>query len=357
MKPETSVVVDVRAVDVGYFSVKLTFGRKVLSGIPSIAVNHFPSLAPRLSQGMSPQSALNSRPNGSLVEVDGVEYFVGRDVNLFSSGQEPRDVLPDYCLSSKYLALVRGAMHYMWLDAGSPGELVIKHLVLGLPLTTYQEHRERLQSRVIGEHLLPDATQADSYRRITVENCSVIVQPQGALVNYGNLNRRIYEDHFSMVVDAGGGTLDWFVTRGRSPNWQRSGAYNRSMLACSYAVTDKIDRGWRDNFDVIERIDRAICEKRESFTVSGRSYRLSDYESDITAVLKESVDRMQAKVVSFDGLDTILFTGGGGALFYEYFRNRFPHLIHIMHIDEEPLYSNVKGFQLAGEILSRPKLT
>ncbi|GAB3497609.1 hypothetical protein GCM10027399_21810 [Curvibacter fontanus] len=160
-----------------------------------------------------------------------------------------------------------------------------------------------------------------------------------------------------MVVDAGGGTLDWFVTRGRSPNWQRSGAYNKSMLACSYAVADKIDRGWRDNFDVIERIDRAICEKRESFTVSGRSYRLTDYESDITAILKESVDRMQAKVVSFDGLDTILFTGGGGALFYEYFRNRFPHLIHIMHIDEEPVYSNVKGFQLAGEILSRPKLT
>lgn len=356
MKSEAAVVVDVRAIDVGYFSVKFTFGRKVINGVPAIAVNQFPSLAPRLSQGMSPQTVLNSRPNGSLVEVDGVEYFVGRDANLFSSGQEPRDVLPDYCLSSKYLSLARRAMHYMWLDEGGPGELVIKHLVLGLPLTTYKEHREKLQSRLLGEHLLPDMTQPGSFRRITVENCSVIVQPQGALVSYGNANRHIFEDHWSMVVDAGGGTLDWFVTRGRSPNWQRSGAYNKSMLACAYAVADKIDRGWRDNFDVVERIDRAISDKRESFSVTGRSYVLADYEPEIIAVLKESVDRMQAKVGSFDGMDTILFSGGGSAVFYDYFRNRFPNLAHIMHIDEEPVFSNVKGFQLAGEILSRPKL-
>lgn len=356
MKSDAAVVVDVRAIDVGYFSVKFTFGRKVINGVPAIAVNHFPSLAPRLAQGMSPQTVLNGSPNGVLVEVDGVEYFVGRDVNLFCSGQEPRDVLPDYCLSSKYLALLRGAMHHMWIDAGGPAELIIKHLVVGLPLTTYQEFRQTLQARVIGEHLIPDIAKAGSYRRISVEHCSVIVQPQGALVNFGNVNRHIYEDHWSLVIDAGGGTLDWFVTRGRSPNWQRSGSYNRSMLACSYAVADKIDRSWRDNFDVIERIDRAICEKRRSFTVSGKSYCLADYESDIIAILKESVDRVQAKVVSFDGLDTILFAGGGSAVFYDYFRSRFPNLTHIMHIDEEPVYSNVKGFQLAGEILSRPKL-
>ena len=37
MKPETPVVVDVRAVDVGYFSTKLTLGRKLGGNASTIA--------------------------------------------------------------------------------------------------------------------------------------------------------------------------------------------------------------------------------------------------------------------------------------------------------------------------------
>ncbi len=93
MKPESPVTVDVRAIDVGYFSTKLTLGRKLVGDNSTIATTLFPSLAPRLPANMSLQTALHGKPDGSVVNVDDVNYFVGRDASLYSSGREPREVL------------------------------------------------------------------------------------------------------------------------------------------------------------------------------------------------------------------------------------------------------------------------
>lgn len=354
MKSDATVTVDVRAIDVGYFSTKLSLGRVIGPGGMSVATHIFPSLAPRLPAGMSPKSALNGRPDGTVVNVDGVDYFVGRDAVLFSSGREPRSVLPDYCLSDKYMALMRGAFHYISKHEGNPAELVIRHLVVGLPLNTYAEYQARLQARLLqGEHLLPDPAHPESVRRVTVERVSVIVQPQGALVNYSLNNSSVFDEaSWSLVVDAGGGTLDWFLARGRQPNWQRSGAYSKSMLACSYAVADRINSTWRDNYEIIDRIDTALRKRAESFTTGGTTYYLAEHQPAIDAVLTESVDKMVAKVESLDNLDTILFTGGGAPVFYEFMQRAFPGQAKMMHMDIDPVYANVRGFQVAGEFMT-----
>jgi len=354
MKSDASKVVDVRAIDVGYFSTKLTLGRKSVGNSNLIATAMFPSLAPRLPAGLSPQTALQSKPDGAVVNVDEVNYFAGRDAILFSSGCEPREVLSDYCQTAKYMALLRGALHYINEDAGGCSELVIRHLVLGLPLNTFGQHKDMLSSRVQGEHLLPDARAAGAMRRVTIERASVIVQPQGALVNYGVDHSKVFKQGWVLVVDAGGGTLDWYVARGRLPNWQRSGAYSKSMLACAYAVADRINPSWRDNFEIIERIDKAIREGAPSFTTAGETYHISQYASAIESVLKESTDKMEAKLGSLDNLDMILFTGGGARVFHDYMSKRYGKLAKIMCVDEDPVFSNVKGFHLAGEIMSMP---
>lgn len=354
MKSDATVTVDVRAIDVGYFSTKLSLGRVIGPGGMSVATHIFPSLAPRLPAGMSPKSALNNRPDGTVVNVDGVDYFVGRDAVLYSSGREPREVLPDYCLSDKYMALVRGAFHYMAKHEGNPAELVIRHLVVGLPLSTYAEYQPRLQARLLqGDHLLPDPAHPESLRRVTVERVSVIVQPQGALVNFSLYNSSVFDEgRWSLVVDAGGGTLDWFLTRGRQPNWQRSGAYSKSMLACSYAVSDRINPTWRDNYEIIDRIDTALRTRAESFTTGAKTYSLAEHQPAIDAVLKESVAKMIAKVESLDNLDRVLFTGGGAPLFYDFMKRTYPGRADLMHMDIDPVFANVRGFQVAGEYMS-----
>lgn len=355
MHPVTApTVVDVRAADIGHFSVKLTLGRKLVGNTSVISTALFPSLAPRLPAGMSPQIVGQSKPDGTAITLDDVNYFVGRDAILYSSGREPREVLSDYSKTDKYMALLQGAMHYMHQDANAKSDMVIRHLVMGLPLTTFGDNREQLIQRAQGEHLLPDPNQPGAFRRITVEKASVIVQPQGALVNYGVNNSRVFQDGWVLVVDPGGGTLDWFVARGRQPNWQRSGAYPKSMLACAYAVADKINPTWRDNFEIIERIDQAIRENAPSFTTGGQTYALSGFASAIESVLKEAVDKMESRLGSLDNLDVILFTGGGARIFYEYMMKRFPKLAKIMFMDDDSVYANVKGFHVAGEIMSSP---
>jgi plasmid segregation protein ParM len=355
LNQETTVTVDVRAIDVGYFSTKLTLGRKLAGDTSMIATTLFPSLAPRLPATMSLQTALHGRPDGSVVNVDDVNYFVGRDACLYSSGREPREVLPDYCMTDKYQALMRGALQYIAQDAKAKSELVIRHLVLGLPLNTFGDNRDKLAARATGEHLLPDPASPGSMRRVTVQKASVIVQPQGALVSYGAMHTQVFKDGWVLVVDPGGGTLDWYVARGRLPNWQRSGAYPKSMLACAYAVADRIDPTWRDNFEIIERIDRAIRENASSFTTAGNVYDLGPFAGVIEAVLKESTDKMVARLGSMDNLDLILFTGGGAKVYYEFFRSRYPKLANILCMDEDPVFSNVKGFHVAGEIMSASK--
>lgn len=348
-------VVDVRAMDVGYFSVKLSLGRKLVDGDSVIHTGLFPSLAPRLPSGMSLETAMKSKTDGCVVNVNGVSYYVGRDAILYSSGREPRAVLPNYSNTDKYRALFLGGLHYIAQDVGVKGDLILKHLVLGLPLNNYANHYIALTKMAEGTHELPDPRNSNAVRCITVQSVSVVVQPQGALTNYAVQNQTEARDGWTLVVDPGGGTLDWFVSRGRQPNWQRSGAYPKSMLECSYAVADAIDRTWRDNFEIIERIDRAIREGAPSVKTAGRTHELARYASAIEAVVKEATDKMVAGLGSMDNLDRILFTGGGARLFYEYMVVNYPDHKNIMHIDNESVFANVKGFQLVGEFLTACK--
>jgi len=350
MKADTPVTVDVRAIDVGYFSTKLTLGRKLTGDSSSIATAIFPSLAPRLSAGMGRSLALSGKTDGYVVDVGGASYFVGQDVTLHCSGREPREILDDYSRTDKYKALLLGAFNNIADDANAGHELVIRQLVLGLPMNTFAENRDALRDEATGEHHLPDTKSPGAFRRVTVLKTTVIVQPQGALLNNARHDSRL-GDGWAVIVDAGGGTLDWYVARGRQPNWNRSGAHPKSMIACANAVADRINPVWRDNFEIIERIDKAIRAKAPTFQTGGRTYELATYVKDIEDVLRESTTKLISSVGSLDSIDRIIFTGGGAVVYYDYFRQQFPQYETSMLIDADPVFSNVRGFQLAGEML------
>lgn len=355
MKPEAPTVVAVRAIDVGYFSTKYSLGRRMAGASAVISTNLFPSLVPvSKTGGNKPKSVLQKQPDGAEIDVNGVKYYVGSDVVTSTSGREPRPVLTNYCLTDPYLALIRGALHYIARDAGAEKELVIKNLILGLPLNTLASHAEPLSSRVTGEHLLPAADGGDGMRRVTIEKVTVIAQPQGALAHYGVRNHAVFNDSWSLVIDAGGGTLDWYVANGRTPVWNQSGAYPKSMLACAHAVVDRINPAWKTSYVIMDRIDKAIRTRADSFTTAGETYKLADHWPSIEKVLKESIDQMEASIEEMDSLDVILFTGGGAPVFYDYMARRYPKLAKIMHIDTDPVFSNVKGFHLVGEVIAAP---
>lgn len=224
--------------------------------------------------------------------------------------------------------------------------------MLGLPLNPFHKYKDALIARARGEHILGVSSSSGivGHRRVTVERVQVIVQPQGALINFGLQNRQTSQDGWALVVDPGGGTLDWYLSRGRMPNWQRSGAYPKSMLACANAVADRINGNWKNQFEIIERIDEAIRCGSGSFRVGGREYPMADYAQTVDAVVRESVNYMMSVVGATDNLDHVLLTGGGARLFHDHLLANYPALEPILRVDDGAVYSNVKGFQVAGEL-------
>lgn len=344
-----TVRVGARAIDVGYYNVKYSMGRSIHAGQTVINTGLMPSLAPRLSSHITMQSPGTMAADGCIIEIDGVRYFVGRGAVFNSSGVEPRPILPDYALSDKYLALARGALNYMAQAEGAPSELIIEHLVVGLPLNTFTQYKDALQRRTKGEHIITLPGDV-GHRRITVEDVTVLVQPQGALINF-NAQTRGQPEGWLLVVDPGGGTLDWFLTKGRQPNWQRSGAYSKAMLACATAVCDRINTDWKNQFEIVERVDEAIRSKAQTFKVGPTIYELKDYWQTVESVLDESIRYMLGVVGATDNLDRILLTGGGATVYFNHMQQNYPRLAALVHMDSDPVFSNVRGFQVVSEMM------
>lgn len=341
------VTVGVRAIDVGYFNVKYTKGRKRKGDANVIDVGMFPSLAPKDRTGKFIDS---DAPRGDMlpVSVDGLTYLVGPGSAGQIAGAEPRPIEEDYATTAKYHALTLGALHYMAVDAGADGDFAIEMLVVGLPLNTWARHKDFLRDRLIGEHRTGDRA---SSRRMVVKNVHVMVQPQGTMVNFGAVNKNM--EGWSLVVDPGGGTLDWYMAEDGRPNWGLCGAYPKAMLQCAYAVADAIKEGWRHDFRVVQEIDKAIRSGAASFMLGSREYGLAEYRPVIEDVLRESVQAMLTKTGPLDPVRRILLTGGGAAVYRDYLQRVVPDMAHAMEIDPDPVYSNVRGFQINGEVRNR----
>lgn len=346
------VEVAVRALDVGYFNTKYTLGRALRGDQSPIQVSLFPSLAPALADTDMVGASSTAEANVCLVRVNGVAYAVGPGALTLTGGSEPRSIESNYCMTDKYHALTLGALDYMAAAAGASLEFVIGTLVVGLPLNTYLQFSDALAQRLTAEHII-ESRLGKIRRRVTVKQVEVMVQPHGALVHFGCQRSAASLAGWNLVLDPGGGTLDWFMSNGEQPAWKRSGAYPKSMLHCAYAVADSINSGWRHQVEIVEAIDQALRTNSLTFAVGPHSFEVAKYRSAVDAVLGEAVRVMTARTGPLDAVRRILLTGGGAGVLREYLLRTMPELEPAMEVEEDAVYSNVRGFHAAGEIIAR----
>ncbi|QHE75484.1 ParM/StbA family protein [Hydrogenophaga sp. PBL-H3] len=353
MKREAQMItVPARAIDVGYANTKFTCERKRVQGQNIIRAGLFPSITGQLQPGASFLHAPGTLgADGCITDVDGVQHFAGLGVTMHLRGIQPRHVMADYCTSPPYLALVHGALHYMLEDEGNPKEMEIEHLTVGLPLNNFDTYRARLIDVVRGRHAIFSPDPNVGLRHVTVMDASVIVQPLGSLYYYGLVNSDFDTSGWNLVIDVGGGTIDFLVAFDKAPNYVRSGAHPESMLACSTAVAKAINPNLQSQFGVVQAIDTAIRDGSESVLIAGEEFEMANYKGVITEVLRRGYEAMLNTVGALEDFQNILICGGGGAVFYDFLCEHYPALRRRLRNGADSTFSNVRGFHVVSEFM------
>jgi plasmid segregation protein ParM len=229
-------------------------------------------------------------------------------------------------------------------------------LVLGLPLNTFGALQHTLAERVRGRHPVPAfaigapgrAAGLPTHSEVLVREVYLLPQPLGALFDHAIQQGQFAKLHSqtSLMIDVGFFTFDWLFSHGVKPIAARSGAVNGGMSAILGVIAAGLGKEFGAQITNLKRLDEALR--------TGSSLRLFGQDRDITrhiaageAKAREFVAAMANKVGDGADVDNIILCGGGAHFFRDLVREKYAR--HDVVIAREPVFANLRGFQLAGE--------
>ena len=319
----------VRAIDVGFGNTK--YVRVSQDGRVECA--HFASIAYDSAHDSSGDGIGSSRRT-VCVPVGGIWYEVGPDVALAADGFVGRNHHDDYIRTQEYRAFTAGALHFMKVDH-------VDLLVLGLPVSQYMNRRAELQKAMTGTF------DVGRKRKVEVRRVLVVAQPQGAMYAvFGDQANANLRQGRTLVIDAGSRTFDWLVTLDSRVVGKMSHSINRGVHDMLTKIAAAISSETGRDYQNLEAIDKALRE-RKPLRAYQRSIDLKKYDKMIEKIAEQGAAAIHKCLGSTDDLEHIVVAGGGMHLYRATFRRKFPE-VKMSEVDE-PLYANVKGFQLMGE--------
>lgn len=342
--------VNIKSIDLGYGNTKLAGARTEFKHeIPAML---FPSRSivakdKDLSMGMTKGS------DTIKVRVGDIDYLVGKDiVKEQGTYEESQQLNDDYSASAPYMARMLGAFHYMIKMDPKPLQdhvYTIDYLMLGLPVSTYRMKgvKEALAERMTGEFTIPGGI------TVKVKKAIVMAQPTGAFMEYAIKNNMLetVNEQTSLIVDVGYLTFDWLTSNGMKPNGTRSDSAKYGMHAVIQAIAEESKRveGWgKADVDMLVRILDGHYRDGRPYNVYGKDYDVSKYKHAAFPIINDAVAKLWKSVGDGIDIQNIVMAGGGAALFKEVMEEKYPH--HDIHLLDDPVFSNVRGFQLYGEV-------
>jgi len=322
----------VKAVDVGYGNVKICHGE---TDNEEMLCSHFPSIA-KAHTGIDRGASVMTKRD--LIEVESGEsiYMVGKDSIDTLSARDDRiaHLQTNYIDTPQYLALYRGALAYM-------NEENIDLLVSGLPVNNYAQDKARMRELLMGNHKYQNG------KSVTVKDVWVIPQPVGGFIDFFmNNNDDINLDEImSLTLDVGYYTLDWLTCRGLKMNEERSSSTPGGMSLILEKLTQLIAVDRKDSFSNIGMVDAGI-QKGFKTRIQGVEYDFSHLIPKMEDHITTAIQSVVRSVGSLDDIDVILLVGGGAKCYQGIFEKVLGREIIV---PDSSIYSNVKGFYLAGK--------
>ena len=320
----------VRAVDVGSGNTKFVTG---IAG-NEIRCASFPSVA-YPSSGETPHWPASERRKTVCIPVGPLFYEVGPDVGLAADTFRAKQLHDEYTESPEYMALLRGALCMMKVSH-------IDLLIVGLPVALFSLKKSALEKTMAGEH------QIGGGKTVTVAKAMAVAQPQGALVHYAAEHKKMATigTEQSLVIDPGSRTFDWLVTRGMRLVQKQSHSINRGMSDVLRLLAAEISKDVGSPYRDYDAIDLAL-RSGKSPVIFQKPYDMGRHLPLAESVAQQAVSTMRQWIETPESLQNIILVGGGAFLFKKAVKAAFPK--HRIHEVKEPMFANVRGFQLAGQ--------
>jgi plasmid segregation protein ParM len=319
----------VRAVDVGFGNTKYVTG----GAGDDIRCACFPSVAYPSARDLSTVPAAERRKTVA-VPIDGLFYEVGPEVSLAAESFRATQLHDRYTETPEYAALLRGALGMMKVGA-------IDLLVVGLPVAALSAKKAALEKAMTGKH------EVGGGRTVTVRKALAVAQPQGALVYYASLHQKLkaIEQEQSLIIDPGARTFDWLVAKGMRLVQKKSHSLNRGMFDVLQAIAAEISADIGTPYRDFDAIDLAL-RTGKSPMIYQKPYDIAPLMPMARTIAQQAVSSMMQWIDASYSFQNIILVGGGAFLFKKAVKEAFPK--HKIHEVKEPMYANVKGFQIAG---------
>ncbi|MGA7951722.1 MAG: PRTRC system protein D, partial [Thiobacillaceae bacterium] len=222
-------------------------------------------------------------------------------------------------------------------------------LVVGLPVAAFTAKKAALEKAMSGQH------DVGGGRTVTVRKALAVAQPQGALVYYASLHQKLkaIEHEQSLIIDPGARTFDWLVAKGMRLVQKKSHSINRGMFDVLQAIATEISEDIGTPYRDFDAIDIAL-RTGKSPMIYQKPYDMTRLMPIARTIAQQAVSSMMQWIEASYSFQNIILVGGGTFLFKRAVKEAFPK--HKIHEIKEPMYANVKGFQIAGMNCSRSTL-
>lgn len=324
----------VRAVDVGSGNTKFV----TAAAGADIRCASFPSVAYPSSDASSAWPA-TERKKTLCIPIGQLFYEVGPDVSLAADTFRAKQLHDEYTETPEYMALLRGALGMMKLSH-------IDLLVVGLPVALFSIKKTALEKAMTGRHDI------GSGKSVTVGKALVVAQPQGALVHYAAEHQKMASigTEQSLIIDPGSRTFDWLVARGMRLVQKQSYSFNRGMSDVLRLLAAEITKDIGSPYRDYDAIDLALRTGKQP-VIFQKPYDIKRLLPLAETVAEQAVSTMKEWIEAPHSLQNIILVGGGAFLFRKAVKAAFPK--HRIHEVKEPMFANVRGFQIAGQNYAR----
>lgn len=285
---------------------------------------------------------------GDLALQQAVEVYNGRgDIQRYASKYSLRGLL------TIAATLIPETEFGLYVVTGLPAETFTKNSVL----------RTAIKNALDGTYLFT-LNGSKTVRRVTIEVATVVMEGAGALIAYGD--KAVSKTSESAVIDIGGRTTDLYVARGQVPVTDYCKGKPIGVEMATQMMMDAFENKYDRPLSLFEAREIMHAYASSDTTrypdISSYGETISVYELERLA--KEAVTQVGSEIVSFvasawrqsdrdavaASFRPVLNIGGGVHYFYNYLKQRIPHLSR----PEDPIHANALGYcTLAGRLLMR----